>query len=497
MEEITRRYNMDKERLRIHGHNRDDIYHILSERYPISLVENDKDFMPQCIDTRNSICMPGTIARYTIGNYDELNNFDYIYHLIFQTINTPITLMVTSEGSPITQMVTSEGSPITSMVTPEGSPKTPMMTPEGSPKTPEGPPPPVRIPSIIVLGIFLIFVEYGRDENGEVITIKYARTDWEDDRDKDGSTILDTPRFEILMESPDFKKYIETCITKIVQDRFVFDRSIRTTDNQEFHIFLDFYYNRSLTQSDAFHQDGDTLFGVDYFTLTYILPEDKVILGASLLVEHGGELGKQLKPNEYASISVAVKNLTTVGLTNNNQYHSTPAPISCRQFKTKKGNCRIPSKYKQRRVGILEVTEQNPHTFIRDYTEEYEIDLVPLNLEPLPESEMESVKEVIDNTRTTRRSFIRCWYATMPGHSTFSNFYSFDIVKKDLDELRDEALNIDIITADTIFQHVLGGKHKTKKGRTRKQGRTMHRNGQITKLRKLFYNPNKNIILKT
>ena len=214
------------------------------------------------------------------------------------------------------------------------------------------------------------------------------------------------------------------------------------------------------------------------------------------MVEHG-ELDRQLNPEEYASISVAVKNLTTVGLTNNKTYHSTPAPISCRQFKTKKGICRIPSKYKQKRAGILEVTEQNPHTFIHDDTEEYKINLVPLNLEPLPENEMESVKEVIDNTITTRRSFIRCWYATMHGHATYSNFYSFDIVKKDLDGLRDEALSIEIITADTLFQHVLGGKHKTKKGRTRKQGRTMHRNGQITKLRKLFYNPNKNIILKT
>jgi len=466
--EIQRRYNIDKEMLKSHGHDRAYIYHALSERYPSALVENDEDFnpsasskkVPQCIDTRNSICMPGTFARYNIGNYDELNNFDDIYHLLSQTINRPI------------------------------------VAPNDSPKTPESLPP-ERIPNIIVLGIFLIFVEYGRDENGEVITISYARTDWEDDRDKDGSKILDTPRFDKLMEtSADFKKYIESCLTKIVQDRFVFDRSVRTSDYQEFHIFLDFYYSRSLSQSDVFHQDHDNLIGVDYFTLTYILPEDKVVLGASLLVEYGGELDRQLKPDEYASISVAVKNLTTVGITNNKTYHSTPAPISCRTFKTKKGNCRIPSDYKQRRVGILEVTEQNPHTFIHDYTEEYEIDLVPLNLEPLPEDEMEDVKEVIDNTITTRRSFIRCWYATMPGHSTFSNFYSFDIVKKVVDELRDEALSIEIITLDTLFQHVLGGKHKTKK-RKAMHRKPMHRKSQTTKLRKIFYNPNKNIILKT
>jgi len=478
--EIKRRYNIDKETLKRRGRDRKYIYRALSEIYPSELLENDEDFnprmtkrVPKCIDTKNSICMPGTFARYNIGNYDELNNFEDIYHLLFQTIIRPLEIS------------------------------------NDSPKTPEEPPPPERIPDIIVLGIFLIFVEYGRDEGGQdIITISFARTDWEDERDRDGSKILDTPKFEQLMEtSPVFKKYIDSCITKIVQDRFVFDRSIRTSDNQEFHIFLDFYYNRSLKQSDVFHQDHENLIGVDYFTLTYILPEDKVVLGASLLVEHGGELDRQLNPGEYASVSVAVKNLTTVGLTNNKTYHATPAPISCRTFKSKQGNFRIPSEYKQNRKGILEVTEQNPDTFIHDDTKEFEIDLVPLNLEPLPEDEMEDVKEVIDNTMTTRRSFIRCWYATMHGNSTFSIFYTIDINKEVVDRLRDEALDIEIITLSTLFQHVLGGKvlsrkvlggkPRRRKGTIHQKGEAIQRKGKITKLRKLFYNPNKNIILKT
>lgn len=499
-EKLKSRYNIDKEELKKRGYDKNYIYHRLAEMYPDHLVflHNDEDFQelgantmpspkfsprkqsvhftrsmknllrrtkrapPLCIDTDKSICMPGTFARYNIGDYDELNNFVDIYHLMFQTINTPIT--------------------------PEGSPRT-----EGSPKTPEGPPPPLRIPDVILLGIFLIIVE----DNGDEITISFVKTDWDNDLDKDGSKLLNIHHFEKLMEnSLEFKNYIQTYITKIVQDKFVFDRD-KTMDTQDFYVLLDFYYNRSLKQGDVFHQDHDNFIKVDYFTLTYILSEDKVVLGASLLVEAGKEFDRkrQLNPAEYASLNVAVKNLTTLGLTNKNKtYHSTPAPISCRKFRTQKGDCYIPSKYNQHRIGSLEVSEENPITFSYDNVEEMNIDLVPLELEPLPYHAMKPISKVITNTETTRRSFLRCWYITMKGRPiAFSKFYSFNILKKDIDKLYDEALSIDVITLDTFFHYVLGGKHKTRKPKVQENERRLKT--KIIPLRKIFYNPNKNIIL--
>ena len=430
----------------------------------------------QCVNTENSICMTGSFARYNERrNYHYLDEkFEETYMLILNMINESST-----PRSPQLKLVPK---------TPPESPPTKSITSPPLPRTPSRSPPrlspdsislaPNPLPDILQLGLFLIVVE--RE------TIRFAKTEWNDVRDK-GARVITKVMFEELMKNITFKKYMQTYITKIVQDRFVSDRTINPTDRQNFYVLLDFYFNRRNKYFDLFHQDRGHFIDVGYFTLTYVLPQNKVILGPSLLVAPDTILGKdRIEPGKYASLSVAIKNLTTIGITNKNKtFHSTPAPISCRKFKNGEEDCFIPSYIDQHRTGLLETIDQNPDTFEHREMVTNVIDLAPLDLPPLPYSEMESVSKVIDDTIITRRTFLRCWYAeTKDMPVDYSNWYSYSI---NLNELYEETLTIEDITLDTFFQHVVGGKGK----KTRKVKMKIN----ITQLRKILYDPNRNLII--
>lgn len=481
-----RRYDRDRNLLLQAGHDRKYIFEELTRLYPEhpEFLLNDEIFnldtepsegrksnergsetrkksRPRCIETGNPICMPGLIARYnSMRNYDVLDdNFEEVYHLILDSLTTSKT---------------PDGSPPSSFSDPFPIEPDPFYFIEPEP--------------LLTLGIFQIQVY-----NNE---ISFVKVEWDDDV-FDGLN-LDINTFEELMKISIFQEYMELYITKIVQDRCVYKKSERNPDR--FYVFLDFYFNRPLTQSDQFHQDHVNFIYIDYFTLTYIIPEDKVILGASVLIQSDTPIGMRgrLEKGKYAALSVAVKNLTTLGITNTDKlFHSTPAPVSCRSFITEDIPCVsfIPSSIREPRIGSLEEFNINPDTF--EYEDNdlpgIDIELVPLEMEPLPHYEMGPVRKVIDDTATTRRTFLRCGYANIKGSPVkISNVY---MVRFNM-ELYEEINSIENITLDTFFEHVVGGKRKTRAPKKTMTKKRKPKSMQLIQLRKILYNPNKNIILK-
>ena len=446
---------------------------------PLSVSTRSKakfSVRPQCIETENSICMPELFARYNSRrNYDMLDEkFEEVYRLISEKITQIKDSAMISRTTPV------HSPPRTTPV--HSPPRTQYIyEPEHISDEPEEMTIDEPI-NIITLGVFLVSV----DEN----KIGFKKVDWNNLFDEIESTTLDRDTFEELMDIPIFAEYIALYITKIVQDRFQWKEE---RSGISFYAYIDFYYNRRLSHnSDQFHQDNDNFININYFTLTYILPRDRVILGASLLIPYDTPIGNkgQLKRGNYAALSVAVKNLTTLGIANDKTYHSTPAAISCRKFKSRK-NCYIPSTINQTRMGTLEETIVNPETYQEENVRNTNIEIVPLEIETLPHHEMGPVSKVIDDTITTRRTFLRCGFADIKGRpNKWSSVYEFEI---DLNQLYQEITTVEVITVDNLFQHVIGGK----KTRGKKGGKKMQRKGKtsIIELRKILYNPDMNIIL--
>lgn len=475
-----------------------------------------------CVETENSIYMPGIFARYNQRrDYEVLDEkFEDIYRLILDDqnyflnhISPPDLPMSSDESSPVLSRTPDVSPPRIGVPrTPDGTPPrivVPITSDETPPMTPDSPrisvdsSIDVDIP-LITIGMFLITV----DNN----TISFKKAEWDDFRDKPNRESIDIDCFERLMENGDFREYMQLYITKIVQDKFVSHNVSGELIDQEFYVFIDFYYNRYRTNYDMFHQDDDHLIDIDYFTLTYLLPKDRVILGASLLVQSDTEMGKKggLKEGEYAALSIAIKNLTTLGFTNKDRiFHSTPAPISSRQFLSGETEDFMSSELHQCRKGKVEEYIHNPDTFGFERKTTIDIDLVPLKMETLPYSAMGPVSKVINDTIETHRSFLRCCFANVTSADKYSQDYSFNVV---LDELRGEILSVEVITLNTYFEHVLGGKKtgkkvgkKTRRGviggkkRGKKSGKKVvkTRKTTTTQLKKRLYNPNINIILKT
>lgn len=474
-DEIKRRYDRDRNFLLQSGYDKNYIYEELSRLYPDhpGFLQNDEFFnepglrvhkktrrasksmtrsmtsRPRCIETENSICMPGLLSRYSINNYDVLDrNFEEVYRLIWEKLTS-----ITSDS------------------------------PHRLSDPYEMPPDPIIIEptGLITMGMFIITVKQN--------FIEFEKVEWDDLRGTNGTVNLDIASFDELMDIPLFQQYMQLYITKILQDRYVFTRK---NPDKKFCVYLDFYYNRPLSRSDQFHQDNDNFIKIDYFTLTYIVPPEKVILGASVLIQPDTPIGikGRLQKGKYAALSVAVKNLTTLGITNTDKiFHSTPAAISSRTFGDKGF---IPSTISQTRMGMLEEYIINPDTFEYENKEDPDIDieLVPLQLDPLPEHEMSPIIEVINDTVSTRRTFLRCGFAQYIKEypDDFSQYYRFHI---DTDALYDEISSIEDITLDTFFEHVLGGR------KTRRTKIKTSKKINITGLKKLLRNPNRNIRVKT
>ena len=107
-DKIKNRYDQDRNLLIQAGHDKNYIYRELSLLYPDhpGFLQNDIFFsdretrkksrtVPQCIETKNSICMPGLLTRYSINNYDLDTRFEEVFSLILERLTS-----TTPDGSP-------------------------------------------------------------------------------------------------------------------------------------------------------------------------------------------------------------------------------------------------------------------------------------------------------------------------------------------------------------------------------------------------------------
>lgn len=281
------------------------------------------------------------------------------------------------------------------------------------------------------LGVFLITVE----EN-----ITFVKASWEDERDRDNyESFVDMELYKVLMQNTTFREFMRLYITKIVQDRFV-TGDCRGT----FAVLLDLYMDRN-TSKDHFHQDHAEKMEVDYFTLMYLMPTQRVILGASLL----GLTGK-------SSVSVPVTNMTTLGVSNK-LYHSTPTSLTSRQYSWTN------PKTKSRRTHSFTNSHRNARIehVLPSQTEQRMIELFPAKLSPL-DSSFSLMRQLLVNTTNTRRTFMRTLYVKMnepPDH-----FSKVETIDTSLIELMEETRTIERKTIETAMNYFVGGK-KTKKSR--------------------------------
>lgn len=273
--------------------------------------------------------------------------------------------------------------------------------------------------SPVNLGVFLITVE----EN-----ITFVKATWNDERDRDNyKTFLDMKSYKKMMKDATFNAFMKLYIVKIVQDRFVMG-NFRGT----FSVMLDLFLDRGIEVSDHFHQDQAEKMEVGYFTLTYLMPKERIILGASLLV------------TQNSAVSVPVTNMTTLGVFNE-LYHSTPACCTSRQYswtnpKTKKRRSSSFSN-SHRKAKIERVSRK------RQVVNEV-IELFPAEL-PILDS-TSHMKQLLTDTRNTRRTFMRTLYTDL---QTPDHVSSVEVINISLTKLLEETF---VVERTEMLDYVVG-----------------------------------------
>jgi hypothetical protein len=218
-----------------------------------------------------------------------------------------------------------------------------------------------------------------------------------------------------------------------------------------FPVLLDLFLDRNIDTKDYFHQDQADKMEVEYFTLTYIIPTKRVILGESLL-----------NLIHRSAVSVPVKNMTTLGISNE-LYHSTPASFTSRQYSwtNPKTKSRRTFSNAQRFAKIERVSRDNKR---QPTVEHGTIELMPTDL-TLETSSTPLMKEILNDTINTRRTFMRTLYIIMNILYTPPDIVSeAETISTSLDELMEETMNIEKKTIKKMMDYVIGGK-KTKKQR--------------------------------
>lgn len=106
---------------------------------------------------------------------------------------------------------------------------------------------------------------------------------------------------------------------KYVLEKAYFEMLLRKKNSTYFSV--DLYYDRAATRANEFHLDSTTEMPVDFFTLTYLLPNDTTIMKGLTIIS------KNTRTQTKYSLSPAIKNGTTLGIDNDIIYHSTPSTI--------------------------------------------------------------------------------------------------------------------------------------------------------------------------
>jgi len=242
-------------------------------------------------------------------------------------------------------------------------------------------------------------------------------------------------------------------------------------------ISIDLYFNRSATQI-IYHLDEDEQSGqlVNFFTLTYILPEGALIAGPSIVSRQNLAV--------RTSINVVLMNGTTIGIDNRIMLHSTPNMATLQ---------REASGY-----GAEELhTDIARNPFHPPFTERR-----------ILKHRTDFVRQIFTQRNPDRR-FVRIWYFDGELEHSVDEFVAtinlFDIVGTIITEMADIRRNTieikraeimilgqpavdSLLRHDLIQKHAIGGKKNEEK---------KCKNMDNDDLKKILENPHKNVMLYT
>lgn len=267
--------------------------------------------------------------------------------------------------------------------------------------------------------------------------IRYRKCKENSDRNLFGMTLSNEAFSEFMKNDTRFKNYFELYMIKAVQDRMVTGRK------GSFKVLMTLGEANQEIIANQFHQDmmdldNGEMLKVDFFTLTYLLPSDKVILGASLLIDSTDDFAG-LQAGEYASITFPVKGLTTLIISNYEneapRYHSTPSDYSgvpCGE-----------DLYESRPARL----EGRPITLNR------------IQLPAIDDSHRPAMNAMLRSTREEKRDFARCLYLSDIDVELYDESYEILV---DMRRLERETRAVEKIDVKEVRNYVNGGGKKNK-----------------------------------
>lgn len=375
--------------------------------------------MPHCLRTSDNFKLSGRFGRYNqLRNYDNLNSdYNDVYNLLLQYFPHAVHL--------------------------------------------------------ISLGAFRITIRKN--------SITFHKIGWRDGRDLYlPLEQLSKDQFDALQTNATFRRFMNSFITKTVQDRMVQKEfKFQLPKTHTFDVVLNLYNNRTKSDlQDLYHQDHYKFIDADYFTLTYLLPANKTILSASILVSDNSN------PANYSGVSIPVSNLCTLAVSNydmsvppvqgrpyphnlQSQYHSTPAITTSRSFinpttnsRNTLGNHNRPTVQGNRQAKVNVLLDG----FSQYTTQDQTVNLVPFPLPDLDEKYAFDMDNILQDSHVELRTFIRCWYCNFSGlhdNELSSQVYTID------GDLLTLLLETYIITnceiLDEVTKYFIGGRKSIKK----------------------------------
>ena len=276
-----------------------------------------------------------------------------------------------------------------------------------------------------------------------------------------------------------------------VLEKAYFEMLLRKKNSTYFSV--DLYYDRAATRANEFHLDSTPEMPVDFFTLTYLLPNDTTIMKGLTIIS------KNARTQYKYSLSPAIKNGTTLGIDNDIIYHSTPSTIIA---DTNTGLIIEPYHLPNTENTYLHIRQQNPY-----------------------------IDTNIDTTQ--KRSFIRNWYyknnlsenynLRIPFHSIENDIFVdgnrfFHIINKhqykdtgDADFINNliwEYRSLTLGGDKALGDKAIGGKTAIHYGQVShypvlkikneiKSPKSIHKKVTLEEIKEIFENPNSNFVIYT
>lgn len=199
--------------------------------------------------------------------------------------------------------------------------------------------------------------------------------------------------FQAANDLPAFVDLVKALIFKAFLELFV-QSNLRRDVSFDYIVGLDLYAYRNPVQSLLFHKDATPSILTQFFTLTYIIKDPSIIMKGPTIVTDENMTRK-------ASLTMAVKNGSTVGVDNRIVLHATPdSEVS------------IPTTESERlwRERLILPTIEASQFVLK--TVRAESDYERSDLAADLEVRKRQIAKIEGDTLNTQRSFLRTWYIT-------------------------------------------------------------------------------------